>query len=148
MHRCLTGIVFLMMVLPSCSAGTPAGLGLKQGRLAPCPQSPNCVSSQADDEKHGMEPIPYSTSLDQARERMRSIVLSMPRSKILADTGDYMHVEFKSKLWRFVDDVEFQFDDSRKLIQFRSASRVGYSDMGVNRKRMETIRRKFEQGLD
>jgi uncharacterized protein (DUF1499 family) len=102
------------------------------------------VSSQADDEKHRMDPIPYQTSRDDARERMRGVVRSMPRTTIVTDTGDYMHVEFKSKIWRFVDDVEFLFDDSQKLIHFRSASRVGHSDLGVNRKRMETIRSEFE----
>jgi uncharacterized protein (DUF1499 family) len=74
---------------------------------------------------------------------MRGIILSMPRAKIVSSSEDYIHAEFRSKLFRFVDDVEFYFDAPRKLIDFRSASRVGHSDLGVNRKRMEEIREKF-----
>jgi len=148
MHGLQKGIVFVAVAFASCSAGTPAGLGLKQGRLAPCPTSPNCVSSQSEDERHRMDPIPYRGSLDEARERIRGIVLSMPRAKIVQDNGDYLHAEFRSRLWRFVDDVEFAFDDTGKLIHFRSASRVGHSDLGVNRKRMETIRRQFGLSQD
>jgi uncharacterized protein (DUF1499 family) len=71
----------------------------------------------------------------------------MRRAKVITDTGDYIHAEFTSRLFRFVDDVEFSFDDTNKLINFRSASRKGYSDLGVNRKRMEEIRKRFESAL-
>jgi len=134
----------MLMAFTSCSVGAPSGLGVKQGRLAPCPKSPNCVSSQAGDESHRMDPIPYQASLNEAREQVRGIVLSMPRTKIVSETQDYLQAEFRSLIWRFVDDVEFLFDDDAKRIHFRSASRVGHSDLGVNRKRMETLRRMFE----
>jgi len=144
MKKHIARMVWMMLALASCSAGTPSGLGVKDGRLAPCPASPNCVSSEARDPKHAMDPIPYNGSPEQARERLRGVILSMPRAKIVSDTGDYVHAEFKSRIMRFVDDVEFVFDDGRSLIRFRSASRVGYSDMGANRKRMEEIRRRYE----
>jgi uncharacterized protein (DUF1499 family) len=139
----ILGICFIALAFAACSAGKPAGLGLKQGRLAPCPKTPNCVATQDADEQHGIEPIPYTTSQEQALETMRGIILSMPRAKIVSSSEDYIHAEFRSKLFRFVDDVEFYFDAPRKLIDFRSASRVGHSDLGVNRKRMEEIREKF-----
>ena len=112
-------------------------------KLKPCPSSPNCVSTQAQDETHKIEPYRYSGSLDTAREKIVAIVNSLPRTKIVETKPDYLRVEFKSFLFRFVDDVEFYFDDKAKVVHFRSASRVGYGDMGVNRKRMEGIREKF-----
>jgi uncharacterized protein (DUF1499 family) len=144
MVKRLIGTFLSVWTLASCSAGMPGGLGLNQGRLAPCPKSPNCVSTQAEDREHGMEAIPYLTSLDEARESMRAVILSMPRATIVASSGDYLHAEFRSKLFRFVDDVEFYFDDAEKRIHFRSASRIGHSDLGVNRKRMDAVREKFE----
>jgi uncharacterized protein (DUF1499 family) len=145
MHGIQKGVVFMLMAFTtSCSFAAPAGLGVKQGRLAPCPSSPNCVSTQSPDESHRMDPIPYQGSMGEARERVRGIVLAMPRTKIAGETDDYLHAEFRSLIWRFVDDVEFLFDDASKRIHFRSASRVGHSDLGVNRKRMETIRERFE----
>jgi uncharacterized protein (DUF1499 family) len=144
MEKKLIGTFLFVWTLASCSAGTPGGLGRNQGRLAPCPKSPNCVSTQAEDQEHGMEAIPYTASLDEARESMRAVILSMPRTKIVASSDDYLRAEFRSKIFRFVDDVEFFFDDTEKRIHFRSASRIGYSDLGVNRKRMKTVREEFE----
>ncbi len=76
-------------------------------------------------------------------EKLVTVVNSMKRAEIVEKTNDYLYVEFTTATWRFVDDVEFYFDDGKKLIHFRSASRVGHSDLGVNRKRMEKIRLEF-----
>ena len=113
-------------------------------RLRPCPRRPNCVSTQADpeDPKH-MDPIPYQGTLAQARERLLAILRGYPRTRVVQDDGDYLHAECRSKVFRFVDDVEFQFDDTAKHIRFRSAARLGYRDFGVNRNRMEEITRLF-----
>jgi uncharacterized protein (DUF1499 family) len=119
-------------------------LGVKEGKLAPCPGSPNCVSTQAQDDTHRIDPIKYTGTKEQAKQRLMQVISSMRRVRVITDTGDYIHVEFTSRLFRFVDDVEFSFDDTNKLINFRSASRKGYSDLGVNRKRMEKIRERFE----
>lgn len=119
--------------------------GVKDGALAPCPNSPNCVSTQATDTKHAIAPLTYSTTQAEALRRLTEIIHSLPRTRVVSDTADYLHVTFTSALFRFVDDVEFYFDDARKTIHFRSASRMGYSDLGVNRKRMEDIRRRFQQ---
>jgi uncharacterized protein (DUF1499 family) len=129
----------------SALATRPTNLGVKDGRLAPCPSSPNCVSSQADDEQHRMEPIPFSVSPQEAMNRLKSALASMPRLKIVAEADNYLHAEATSLVFRFVDDVEFSIDEHGKVVHFRSASRAGYSDLGANRKRMEQIRQAFER---
>ncbi len=115
--------------------------------LAPCPSSPNCVSTQVPDQGHGIAPYRYQKSPEAAREALKTIVGLLPRSKLVEETEAYLHYEFTSLLLRFVDDVEFVFDDTTKTIHFRSASRTGYSDLGVNRRRMEEIRTWIEGKL-
>lgn len=108
--------------------------------LAPCPGSPNCVSTQAQDERHAIAPFRYRKSRMEAKEALKAAIGTMPRTKLLEEDEAYLHYEFTSLLLRFVDDVEFLFDDETKTIHFRSASRTGYGDLGVNRRRMEKIR--------
>ena len=116
----------------------PANLGVKDGRLAPCKTSPNCVSSQADpqDAEHYIPPIKSSL------ENVRKAVQAMPRATIIEETGDYLYAEFRTRLLRYVDDVEFFHDGA--AIQVRSCSRLGRRDFGVNRKRVEALRRLIE----
>jgi len=121
----------------------PKSTSLKQ--LAPCPQTPNCVSSETSDAHHYIKPIAYEGTVEKAKGRLRQTLLSIPRTQIVGEESTYMHAECTSWLFRFTDDVEFVFDDTQKVIQMRSASRVGYSDLGANRKRVETIRRLFSQ---
>jgi len=118
-------------------------IGIVDGKLHPCPKSPNCVSTQAIDDKQKMEPINYSGSLEDAKSKIISIINSLKRSKIVTNEENYIHIEFRTATFRFVDDVEFLFDDKEKIIHFRSRARMGYSDMGVNRKRMEEITKVF-----
>jgi uncharacterized protein (DUF1499 family) len=118
-------------------------IGIVDGKLHPCPKSPNCVSTQAIDENQKIEPIKYSGSLEDAKGKILSIINSLKRSKIITNEENYIHVEFRTATFRFVDDVEFLFDDKEKVIHFRSRARMGYSDMGVNRKRMEEITKLF-----
>jgi uncharacterized protein (DUF1499 family) len=112
----------------------PADLGVHNGRFAPCPPSPNCVSSQADpdDAEHHIQPIRGSIA------DVRRAVLSTPRTTIVTETPQYLHVEFRTRLLRFVDDVEFFFDGT--AVQVRSCSRLGRNDFGVNRRRVEALR--------
>ena len=138
----LLGWVVSMAVL-SASARRRGNLGVRDGRLAPCPDAPNCVSSQADDAAHRMEPIPFNGDADAALARLRAVLAARPRTAVVEADGDYVHVECTSLLFRFVDDVEFVVDREKKVIHFRSASRVGRSDLGVNRQRMEEIRKAF-----
>ncbi len=118
-------------------------IGITSGKLSPCPDSPNCISSESPDPSHYVEPLLYTDSRTEAKARLLKIIESMPRTQIITNTGNYIHVEFSSLIFRFVDDVEFLFDEEKKLIHVRSASRVGYSDLGVNRKRIEAIRQRF-----
>lgn len=131
------------VLLFGCSGKQPANLGVHQGKLSPCPNSPNCVSSQSSDESHHIEPLQYVGTLEEARDKMLSLIRSMKRVRVVTVSGDYIHAEFSSALFRFVDDVEFLFDEKTKTIHLRSASRIGYSDLGMNRKRMERIRSGF-----
>jgi len=118
-------------------------IGIVNGKLHPCPKSPNCVSTQAINEKQKMEPINYSGDLEDAKVKIIDIINSLKRSKIITNEENYIHIEFRTATFRFVDDVEFIFDDKEKVIHFRSRARMGYSDMGVNRKRMEEITKLF-----
>ena len=113
------------------------------GRLAPCPRTPNCVSTEAPAGPRHMDPIPYTGPLAQARAKLLEVLRNHPRTKIVAEEADYLKAECRSEIFRFVDDVEFLFDDAAKRIHFRSASRLGRKDFGVNRKRMEEISAAF-----
>ena len=115
--------------------------------LAPCPSSPNCVSTQAQDEGHAIAPFRYRKSRAEVKEALKEVLRSLPRTKLVEEDESYLHYEFTSLLLRFVDDVEFLFDDESKTIHFRSASRTGYGDLGVNRTRMEQVRALVEQKL-
>lgn len=126
------------------SGKQPADLGVKGGRLKPVPKSPNAVSSQAQDEAHAIAPLGVTTAQAQAMQRLAQVIQAMPRARIVTRTADYLHAEYASRLMGFVDDVEFWFDPSARVIHVRSASRVGYSDFGVNRARVEDIRRRFQ----
>ena len=116
----------------------PDNLGVKDGRLAPCRRTPNCVSSQADpaDREHYVDAIPFR---GDAMTAVRKAVEALPRTTIISSTSNYLYAEFRSKLLGYVDDVEFFFDGD--VIQVRSASRLGRRDFGVNRSRVEQLRR-------
>ena len=124
----------------------PTDLGLVEGRLRPCPNKPNCVCTQASDERHKIDAIAFTGTPAEAIERLKSVVTGMPRMKIVKAEGHYMHVECRTLMMRFVDDVEFAIDGENKTIHFRSASRLGHGDLGVNRRRMEAIRSAFNKG--
>jgi len=120
-----------------------AKLGVNQGQLTACSNKPNCVSSQAQDREHYIDPLLFHSNLENAYQAIIAILQQTKRVNIVIKEANYLHAEFKSALFRFVDDVEFYFvEESPSLttIHIRSASRVGYSDLGVNRKRMESIR--------
>lgn len=113
---------------------------MSKRELHSCPTSPNCVSTQATDEGHAIAPFRYTKPCAEAKEALKAALARMPRTTLVEEDESYLHYEVTSLLLRFVDDVEFVFDDDTKTIHFRSASRVGYSDLGVNRQRMEQVR--------
>jgi uncharacterized protein (DUF1499 family) len=133
----------------SFSGKRPTNLGVQDGQLAACPGSPNCVNSQipASDAEHSIAPLTYQSSPAEALTRLKSVIQAMERTNLVSETGDYLYAEFTSKLMGYVDDVEFYFDPSTPgQIQVRSASRLGQSDLGVNRKRIEAIRAALAEG--
>ncbi len=117
------------------SGTRPTNLGVKDGKLAACPGTPNCVCSQSEDSQFKIEPLPPISIAD-----LKTIVANMERTTIIEETDNYLYAEFKSKLMGYVDDVEFYLDSDANVIHVRSASRLGKSDLGVNRKRIEEIR--------
>ncbi|MEO1399875.1 MAG: DUF1499 domain-containing protein [Cyanobacteria bacterium J06635_1] len=154
----LAGLVW-MMAIPAVEAAPlatlpglggvfagsrPDNLGVQAGKLAPCPESPNCVSSQVEDAEHAIAPFTYSQDRDTARETLVKVLQNQPRTELLDQTDDYVYVEFTSKLMGFVDDAEFYFPGDSKTVEVRSAARLGESDLGVNRRRLEQIRLALE----
>ncbi len=121
-------------------AGTPKPLGLENGALLPCPDSPNCVVSQTPDPDHAIAPLSYQIPQENAYTTLIDVLSVVPRTTIVERTENYIRAESSSRLMGFVDDVEFYFPSDETVIHMRSAARVGESDLGVNRRRLEQIR--------
>jgi uncharacterized protein (DUF1499 family) len=136
---------FLMNGFCFAQSGGAAIPGGGNFPLKTCPKSPNCVSSQAADPEHAIAPLSYSASRAEAMARLKKVLASLKRIEIVNERDDYIHAEAKSLIFRFVDDIEFYFPAAQKVIHVRSASRVGKSDLGVNRKRVEEIRKLFNE---
>ena len=119
-------------------------LGVKDGRLLPCPDSPNCVSSFENGE-HGMKPVSYTGTLQRAMDAVMQVMDGLPRTTLLEKKGNYARFTVRSARVGFIDDVEFLVTDGQ--LQFRSASRLGRSDLGVNRERMTLISQRLRQRL-
>nr|ADN16088.1 protein of unknown function DUF1499 [Gloeothece verrucosa PCC 7822] len=118
----------------------PDNIGIHEGKLAACPSTPNCVVSQDADSTHTIAPITYQTDRDAAKQTLIKVLGVVPRTTIIEETDDYIRVESESRLMGFIDDAEFYFPPDEKVIHVRSASRLGESDLGVNRRRLEQIR--------
>lgn len=124
------------------SGKRPDGLGLRDGQLGLGPRKPNWVCSRADtDAAHRVEPLQVPGNRTQAMTRLLAVLRATPGATVVREEGDYVHAEFRTRLMGFVDDVEFHLPDNSGTIQVRSASRLGYSDVGVNRKRVEMLRK-------
>lgn len=123
--------------------GSRGTVGLVDDRLRPCPNSPNCVCSQDEDSRHQIEPLTFRDAPHVAWDRLHEIVRTLPRTRVVSRDEHHLHVEFTTPLLRFVDDVEFLLDESASVIHVRSASRVGHSDLGTNRKRVESLRERW-----
>ena len=146
MNKKILILIVSLFIFTGCS-GTMPKLGVENGKLKQCPKTPNCVNSKAKDKKHFIEPIVIAATPLEAKNDILKTLNEMKQSKIVVVEDNYIRAEFVSKLFRFVDDVEFYFPDKKSkelIIQIRSGSRVGYSDFGVNRKRIEQIRRKLK----
>ena len=142
-------LAFTMCLLfTSCTGGNPVvELGVNKSKLATCPTSPNCVSSDAVDSDHHIESFRLAGSPDETWQMTRSLVATLPRTKIISAESNYLHAECRSALFGFVDDLELHLRPEERIMAVRSAARLGYSDFGVNRKRVELLRSElFKKG--
>lgn len=137
-------LIFLLL-LASCQGTPPTNLGVRDGKLKACPDKPNCVVSyDFGEQKNFLAPIKSEEEPERIKEKILGIVSKDKSAKIVDQNTDYIRAEYTSNLFRFVDDVEFWFGEAG-LVHFRSASRMGYSDLGANKDRIESIRFKFHQ---
>jgi len=146
----LTALVLIGAQMGLFSGKPPGNLGVKEGKLAPPKPTPNNVSSQADranDAGHYIEPIKFSGSPAKAWAALKAAVSRMERVKIVNEAPNYLYAEFSTRLMGYTDDVEFYLDEKAGVIHVRSASRLGRSDFGVNRERIESVRRRFAAAL-
>ncbi|MEC5128390.1 DUF1499 domain-containing protein [Verrucomicrobiales bacterium BCK34] len=113
------------------------------GKIGDVTGKPNCVSSLSEDHKYRIAPITYKTPEREVWSELIKAVESIPKTRIVTNEPPYLYAETFSKVFGFVDDLEIVQDEENKIFHVRSASRVGYSDMGANRKRVEELRKKF-----
>jgi uncharacterized protein (DUF1499 family) len=135
----VAGILFIVSLF-SCAGKRPSNLGVSDGQLAPCSSAPNCVSSDAADADHAIAPLRLAKPSAEAWRIARDAVSALPRTHVLSDRDGYLHAECRSAVFGFVDDLELHLRDGEGIIAVRSASRIGYSDLGVNRRRVEKLR--------
>ncbi|MFO8041755.1 MAG: DUF1499 domain-containing protein, partial [Alkalispirochaeta sp.] len=135
----VVGLVVLNRTQGGRSVGSPK---LAEGTLAPCPESPNCISTRApaEDTRHFVDPIPVAGEPDKVIAALAAIMEEQPRMRVIERGDRYVRATATSTLFRFVDDVDFLVDSEAGLLHMRSASRVGQGDIGVNRKPYEFFR--------
>lgn len=145
-HRHAPALAALLL-LAGCHAA-PRGIAAPGEALRPCPSTPNCVSTGASGARHAMPPLPFAGTPAEAQARARAALLAEPRTRIVAEAPGYLRAEARSRLLRFVDDVEVVVDAGARVVRFRSASRMGRSDLGVNRARMTRFAERFRTAAD
>ena len=133
-------MVCALSLLLACTTVESTTSDGRNDKLPPCPASPNCVSSDATDAARWVEPYRLRVASEEGWQALLEIVTALPRTTVVTKTNIYLHAESRSALFGFVDEVEFQLRPADKIIAVRSASRVGYWDLGVNRRRVEQIR--------
>lgn len=143
----ITCILVLLAILfiAACSAKKPEKLGVVNGEFTACPSSPNCVSSQATDSEHKINPLKAHGDIKTVMENLKKSIEQMNGAKIITQKDTYIHAEFTSRIMRFVDDLECFYQQESGEIAVRSASRIGYSDFSANRKRIEHLRTIYEK---
>jgi len=125
--------------------GQPRRLGLSNGRLSACPSSPNCVCSNDDNGPHSIEPLQLAIPPADAWSAVEQSVRNLPGTRVVSNSADYLHAECTSRLFGFVDDLELQLRSGEGIVAIRCASRLGHSDFGVNRRRVEKLRAVLRQ---
>ena len=143
MDKGFSGLLATLMIILGCSAKSPDNAESVKGKMELCQNTPNCVSTLNRDPRHAMPPLPFIGTKDQSKTRIVEIIKSMKRSKIIRISDTDVHAQFRTRFLRFVDDVSFHFEDAAQIVHFRSASRVGYYDFGLNRRRMIMISKQY-----
>jgi len=145
----LSLILMLILTINGCAIGSGPALGLTaEGKLETCPSSPNCVSSDASDDGHAIAALDIVGEPEVAWQALVEFVEAQPRLTVVDQKPDYLRLEARTRLLRFVDDVEFHLRAGERQIAMRSASRIGYSDLGTNRRRLESVRQALaERGV-
>ena len=134
---------WIFLTLFGCVTGAQEREDDVPRELSPCPDSPNCVSTRSKDPGRAMPPLPYVGARQESMERLLQVLRGTKRSTLVLTNPTYLRVEFRSALFGFVDDAEFLFDDTERQIHFRSGSRTGYYDFGVNRHRMKELSKSY-----
>ena len=146
MHRSIElglTLALILFIFGGCSGKRPDAIGLGPSGLSGCPKSPNCVSSEAKDKQHAIESFRLKGDPNASWPLIQDEIASIPGWTIATATDNYIHAECKSRIFRFVDDLELYFNSFNGIISIRSASRIGYSDFGANRRRVELLRSKL-----
>jgi uncharacterized protein (DUF1499 family) len=131
-------LVFVAVILSGCFWAEPQKIGLNDGKLKPCPDSPNCVSSR-DDGDHRIEPLKINTTQSRNQDRIVAFFKNEYDASIIQRSDTYLRMTVSTTLG-FVDDLEFRYRPENDVVHVRSASRLGHSDLGVNRQRIENLR--------
>lgn len=141
------GVVMRFLIIPNASP-MPSNLGVKDGKLADCPDKPNCASTQSEPSAYGYtEPVSFTGDAAIAFETALTIVRELPNSTIVTAEAPYLHATTESNFWRFIDDLEIYVDADAGLIHMRSAARLGESDLNANPNRLKAIRQKLQERL-
>ncbi len=139
--------LFLFLFLAGCQSERPQKLGIHGAQLYPCSEKPHCRSSYSaqKDEKHYIKPLRMIESKELAYKKIQGILSKYKSAKIIKMDPSYIHAEFTSSIFKFIDDIEFHFVWEKKMIHIKSSSRIGYWDLGSNKKRIEEIKFKYYQ---
>lgn len=141
------GIIIILVTVSMVVSNnrTPKNLGVHDGKLAEVPTSPNGISTQTSIVDKKIEPLLYKGTLEESKKNIENIIEGFEGAKIITNEKNYIHVVFSTKLMKYKDDAEFYFNKNKKIIEFRSASRIGKSDLGMNRKRYEEIKGLYQK---
>ncbi|MBN1549331.1 DUF1499 domain-containing protein [Candidatus Babeliales bacterium] len=141
-NRLLFGLFVVGIFQPLC------GLGVNDGSLTPCDSQWHCVITQnVNGEKPNAEPLTYHCSRQEAQQTLKDILSKFTRTTVVEERPGYIHAICESRLWKFIDDVEFYLPPDLSVIHIRSASRTGIYDFGVNKRRVKRLKRLFSEIL-
>ena len=140
----LAVVLILIIVMTAKNMKTPE-LGVENGLFKPLSSKPNGVSTQAKDEDKLVEPLPFSGDLESTKTLIIEVCKSYGEVKIIKEERNYIHIVFTTGKMKYKDDAEFYLDEKNQLVHYRSESRIGYSDMGLNRDRYDALASSYNE---